>query len=131
MSKKQLIYLVALLMAGLFLSACGDGNKKNNGQNGKDTEMTLGQEILKDAQDYADLQCKLKRREIILANDPDVKDFDQKIHDLKLEHNKARNYYRRKYKDRPKDWVAFQNAVRSARQDSKFCQDLPKKKIRL
>ena len=129
MKQKQIIYLITILFAGLFLSACGGGNATDKSDTG--TQKMSGAEILQDAKNYADQQCKFKRRELLLKYDPDVKDYDQKMNDIKIERKRLKNYYMKKYANLPEERVAFQRAVKAARQDSEFCKNMPKRKIKL
>jgi len=131
MKNRLLIFLSTLIVSGFLFSACDGGQTEDKQEKFTGNLKISGAEILQDARDYADIQCQILRKQLQLENDPDVKDFELKKKELKMEKNKARNFYRKKYNGMPEEWRAFQRAVKAARQDSKFCEDLPKKQIRL
>jgi hypothetical protein len=124
---KQLYYFPLVLTLIVFMAACsGSGDSKTPKFTGK--LKVSGTEILQDAKDYADMQCKFKQREHDLKNDSEVKDFDLKMQQLKMDRKKAKNFYQKKYDGMPEERVAFQRAVSSARRDSEFCNNKSKNK---
>jgi len=124
---QQFIYIAALILFVGFVTACSSGSQ-NKSKEIVDNQKMNGAEILQDAKAYADKQCLFKRREISLKNDPNVKDFEIKIQELKAERKKLKNYYLKKYEGMPEERVAFQRAVKAARFDSEYCKNMPREK---
>ena len=127
MRKQQLTYIAALILFVGFVTACSGGSQSTSQETVDDQTMS-GTEILKDAQTYADQQCMLRRREVLLKNDPETKDLEIKLQELKMERKKLKNYYFKKYEGMPEERVMFQKAVKAARIDSKYCKDMPREK---
>jgi hypothetical protein len=128
MKMRQLFYIATIFMSGLLITACsGESNKKN----AFEAQPLNGKVILEDAQTYADQQCSFNRRERALKSDPNVTDFELKMQQIKMDRQKAKNYYRKKYQGFHKEWVAFQRAVKAARQQPDYCKNPSKKKKKL
>lgn len=122
MKTKLLFYISAIVSIVVFMAACS-GNSGNNAEQDIGTQKMSGAEILEDAETYAQQQCLFKKREKALKNNDKVKDFDRKMKELGFEKKKAKNYYQKKYMDMPVERVAFQRAVKAARQQPDYCKN--------
>jgi len=121
MKTKLAFYISAIVSIVVFMAACS-GDSGTNADQDIGTQKMSGAEILKDAETYANQQCLFKKREKALKNDPRVKDFDRKMKELSFEKKKAKNYYHKKYEGMPAERVAFQRAVKAARQQPDYCK---------
>ena len=124
----QAFYFVLAIVTGILFTACTNENQSNAAKS-VDTQKMSGAEILADAKTYADQQCAFLLREKALKNEPELKDFDRKMKALNLEKKKAKNFYQKKYDGLPEERIAFQKAVKAARQDAEPCRNRPPKKI--
>ena len=121
MKMKLFFYFSAIVSIVVFMAACSANSGNNAGQD-MGTQKMSGAEILEDAETYAHQQCLFKKREKALKNNPKVKDFDRKMKELSFEKKKAKNYYQKKYEGMPVERVAFQRAVKAARQQPDYCK---------
>ncbi len=126
MKLNRLFYVLVVFAFTSLMPACSTGS----GGTDKDESQVVspGGEILRDAQTYAEKQCVLERQIILLKNNPKMKDRDQRLQELKQEKKKLKNYYMKKYAEKPEERVAFQRAVKMARRDSDLCRNMPKLK---
>ncbi|MCF6171712.1 MAG: hypothetical protein L3J66_12105 [Bacteroidales bacterium] len=129
MRTHQFIYLATLVLLTGFLTACSGGQQNTNKEAAKvENQKMSGTVILQDAHDYADQQCVLRRREVLLKNNPNTKDLEIKLKELNLERKKLKNYYFKKYEGMPEERAMFKKAVKAARIDSKYCKEMPVEK---